>query len=249
MPEQRLFTCRGIGRLHCRKKIRWRSCPGRFASTGCRYQMCSRPATGRRPASSLGNRRRVIAGYIAPGTNFNAVSGQWQVPQLRWPARILCSTGNSPLRFLRTHAFASSSSQDGATPAGERLSDCRIRTCAEAKLFLSRSHSLGPNGEPLKPNALDPKLSCSCQEDAAAGVASDPAAADVHGCFPPVADSAAATVSDSQDVPLATASDFPKRPGDTRRQSQVSCGDNRCGADVGTPAYRRRLAGDGRNTK
>jgi hypothetical protein len=31
----------------------------------------------------------------------------------------------------------------------------------------------------------------------AAGVASDPAAADVHGCFPPVVDSAAATVSDS----------------------------------------------------
>jgi hypothetical protein len=51
-----------------------------------------------------------------------------------------------------------------------------------------------PTAKPLKPNALDPKLSCSCQEDAA-GVASDPAAADVHGCFPPLADSAAATVA------------------------------------------------------
>ena len=92
-----------------------------------------------------------------------------------------------------------------------------------------------PTAKPLKQNVLDPKLSCSCQEDAAADVAFDPAAADVHGCFPPVADSAAATVSDSQDVPLATASDFPRRPGDTRRQSQVSSGDNRCGVDVGTP--------------
>ncbi len=85
-------------------------------------------------------------------------------------------------------------------------------------------------------NALDPKLSCSCQERAGPGDASDPAVAAVDGCSPQLVDSAAATVSDSQDVPLATASDFPRRPGDTRRQSQVSCGDNRCGADVGTPA-------------
>jgi hypothetical protein len=93
-------------------------------------------------------------------------------------------------------------------------------------------------------NALDPKLSCSCQEIAAVGVASDPAAAAVHGCFLPVADSAAATVSGSQDVPLATASDFPRPPGDTRCQSQVSCGDNRCGADVGTPADCTRFVED-----
>jgi hypothetical protein len=70
-------------------------------------------------------------------------------------------------------------------------------------------------------NALNPKLSCSCQEDVAADVASDPAAADVAGCSPPAVDSAAATVSDSQHVPLATASDFPRRPGDTRRQEAV----------------------------
>ena len=93
-------------------------------------------------------------------------------------------------------------------------------------------------------NALDPKLSCSCQENAAADDASDPAAAAVGGCSPLVADSGAATVSGSQDVPLATASDFPKRPGDTRRQLQVSCGDNRCGADAGTPADRTRFVED-----
>jgi hypothetical protein len=93
-------------------------------------------------------------------------------------------------------------------------------------------------------NALDPKLSCSCQEDVAADVASNPTAADVHGCSPPIVDSAAATVPDSQDVPLATASDFPRRPGDTRRQSQVSWGDNRCGADVGTPADCTRFVED-----
>src|SRR5258707_8891911 len=51
-------------------------------------------------------------------------------------------------------------------------------------------------------------------------------------------------VSDSQDVPLATASDFPRRPGDTRRQSQVSYGDNRCGADVGTSADCTRFVED-----
>jgi len=101
-----------------------------------------------------------------------------------------------------------------------------------------------PTAKPLKQNALDPKLSCSCQEAAAAGVASDPAAAAVHGCFPPVADSAAATASGSQDVPLATASDFPRRPGDTRCQSQASCGDSRCGADVGTPADCTRFVED-----
>ena len=93
-----------------------------------------------------------------------------------------------------------------------------------------------PTAKPLMLNALDPKLSCSCQERAGPGDASDPAVAAVDGCSPRLVDSAAATVSDSQDVPLATASDFPRRPGDTRRQSQVSCGDNRCGADVGTPA-------------
>ena len=60
----------------------------------------------------------------------------------------------------------------------------------------------------------------------------------------PLADSAAATVSGSQDVPLATASDFPRRPGDTRYQSQASCGDNRCGADVGTPADCTRFVED-----
>ena len=75
-------------------------------------------------------------------------------------------------------------------------------------------------------------------------VASDRAAADVHGCSPPVADSAAATVSDSQDVPLATASDFPRRPGDTRRPSQLSCGDTHCGADVDTPADCTRFVED-----
>jgi hypothetical protein len=107
-----------------------------------------------------------------------------------------------------------------------------------------------PTAKPLKPNALDPKLSCSCQEVAAAGVASDPAAAAVHGCFPSVVDSAAATVSGSQDVPLATASDYPRRPGDTRRQSQVSCGDNRCGAGVGTPAdCTRFVEGDKRRAE
>jgi hypothetical protein len=46
-------------------------------------------------------------------------------------------------------------------------------------------------------------------EDVAANVASDHAAAAVHGCFPPVADSAADAVSGSQDALLATASDFP----------------------------------------
>jgi hypothetical protein len=103
-----------------------------------------------------------------------------------------------------------------------------------------------PTAKPLKQNALNPKLSCSCQEQAGAGDASDPAAAAVDGCSPRLAGSGGDVVSDSRDVRLATASDFPRRPGDTRRPSQVSCGDNRCGADVGTPAYRRRLAGDGK---
>jgi hypothetical protein len=62
--------------------------------------------------------------------------------------------------------------------------------------------------------------------------------------FPLAADSAAATASGSRDVPLATASDFPRRPGDTRCQSEASCGDNRCGADVGTPADCTRFVED-----
>ena len=101
-----------------------------------------------------------------------------------------------------------------------------------------------PTAKPRKPNALDRKLSCSCQEIVAAAVASDLAAAAVHDCFPPVADSAAATVSGSQDVLRATASDFPRRLGDTRRPSQTSCGDSRCGADVDTPAGCTRFVED-----
>ena len=101
-----------------------------------------------------------------------------------------------------------------------------------------------PRAKPLMMKALSPKLSCSCQEKAAADVASDPAVAAVGGCSPLVADSAAATVLGSRDFPLATASDFPGRLGDTRRPSQASCGDNRCGADVDTPPDCTRFAGD-----
>jgi len=38
-----------------------------------------------------------------------AKSGGEKLRKSEWPARILCSTGNSPLHFLSTHTFASSS--------------------------------------------------------------------------------------------------------------------------------------------
>ena len=91
-------------------------------------------------------------------------------------------------------------------------------------------------------NALSPKLSCSCQEDAADD-ASGRAAADLDGCFPAPPGSAVGA-SDSRDVHPATASGFPVRPGDTRDQSLVSCGDNRCASDVDTPVGRTPFAGD-----
>jgi len=101
-----------------------------------------------------------------------------------------------------------------------------------------------PTAKPLKQNALDLKLSCSCQADDAAGDASGHAAAAVAGCSPPLAGSGGDAVSDSRDVRLANASGFPARPGDTRDQSQASCGDNRCDVDVDTPADCTRLAAD-----
>ena len=137
----------------------------------------------------------------------------------------------------RTRLAARGPSKNGQVTAKSGLARKLSCSCQDCTVW-------APTAKPLMLNALDPKLSCSCQEDAAADVASDPAAADVHGCSPPVAHSAAATVSDSQDVPLATASDFPRRPGDTRRQSQVSYGDNRCGADVGTSADCTRFVED-----
>lgn len=105
-----------------------------------------------------------------------------------------------------------------------------------------------PTAKPQMLNALDLKLSCSCQEDAAATVASDHAAADVQGCFPSLGDSAVATVSDSQSAPHATASDFLTRPGDTRHPSPASFGDSRRVADVGTPACCTRFVEDDKRT-
>jgi hypothetical protein len=90
------------------------------------------------------------------------------------------------------------------------------------------------------------EISCSWQEDDVVGDPSNHAAAAVDGCSPQLAGSGGDVVSDSRDVRLAIASDLPRRSGDTRRPSQVSCGDHRAAADVGTPAYRRRLAGDGK---
>jgi hypothetical protein len=65
----------------------------------------------------------------------------------------------------------------------------------------------------LTESGLARKLSCSCQEVAAAGVASDPAAAAgaVDGCSPPVAGSGGDAVSGSRDVRFAAASGFPAR--------------------------------------
>src|SRR5437870_7888638 len=65
-----------------------------------------------------------------------AKSGGEKLRKLEWPARILCSTGNSPLHFLSTHTFASSSidwvlsalyinQRCGSTPKARN--PCRLR--------------------------------------------------------------------------------------------------------------------------
>ena len=66
----------------------------------------------------------------------------------------------------------------------------------------------------------------------------------IRRCSPRLAGSGGDAVSDSREVRLATASGFPRRPGDIRRHSQVSCGDTRCSADVGTPADCTRFVED-----
>ena len=54
-----------------------------------------------------------------------AKSGGEKLRKLEWPARILCSTGNSPLHFLSKHTFASSSADHGSERNSE-LAACLV---------------------------------------------------------------------------------------------------------------------------
>ena len=101
---------------------------------------------------------------------------------------------------------------------------------------------MGRAAKPLRPNVLDPKLSCSWQD--VASDASDRDAAAVDGWSLPVSDWFGGAAGRSQDAGHATSSGYPTQLGDTRGHSQLSYGDIRCAADAGTRLHRRLLAGD-----
>src|SRR5215467_11961858 len=117
-----------------------------------------------------------------------------------------------------------------------------MRTCAEARLFLSRSRSFGPSSQTSDAECFRSKAKLFLAS--AASDASDRDAAAVHDWFLPVSDWLGGVAGRNQDAGHATSSGYPAQPGGIQGRSQFFPDDNRCTADVDTRVDCRLLAAD-----
>jgi hypothetical protein len=101
----------------------------------------------------------------------------------------------------------------------------------------------GQPAKPLKPNALDPKLSCSLQDTGCGAFGHEGAVA--VDSVPSLPDAASSTASGSRNAPPATSSGYRAPLGHTRHPSPTADDENPRGAYVDTLAGRKLVVGGG----